>query len=119
MKVCPKCRAQNLNSKETCDECGAPLSENDAPEKRTPDANGVYYDILNQLIKLNDKIASIETTKRDNGVVVLDVNMSFGSMVLFMVKWAVAVIPALIILFFLGSIFIGLCGGLFSALLRG
>ena len=32
-------------------------------------------------------------------VVVIDVNMSFSSMVVFMIKWALASIPALIILF--------------------
>jgi len=34
-------------------------------------------------------------------VVVMDINMSFGSMVRFMVKWAIASIPALLILFLL------------------
>jgi len=34
-------------------------------------------------------------------VVVTDIHMSFGSMVTFMVKWALASIPALLILFFL------------------
>ena len=42
---------------------------------------------------------------------VVDVEMSFGSMVVFMVKWAIASIPAFIILFL---IFIGL-GLLFAA----
>lgn len=45
-------------------------------------------------------------------VVVLDVNMSFGSMVIFMIKWGLAAIPALIILtvifFFIGSFLSGL-----------
>ena len=31
----------------------------------------------------------------------VDINMSFNSMVWFMVKWAIAAIPALIILFFI------------------
>jgi len=38
-------------------------------------------------------------------VVVKDISMSFGSMVAFMVKWALASIPALIILMILGAIF--------------
>ncbi|TVT66113.1 MAG: hypothetical protein FHK79_18080 [Pseudomonas sp.] len=41
-------------------------------------------------------------------VVVVDIKMSFNSMVWFMVKWAIAAIPALIILYILGSIGIGL-----------
>lgn len=36
-------------------------------------------------------------------VIVTDIRMSFGSMVVFMVKWAFASIPAAIILFVLGT----------------
>lgn len=45
-------------------------------------------------------------------VVVLDLKMSFFSMIWFMVKWALASIPALIILVFIGTIFFGLVVGL-------
>lgn len=52
-------------------------------------------------------------------VVVLDVNMSFGTMVMFMVKLAFATIPAMIIIFLvivaIGAAF-GLLGGLLGAL---
>ncbi len=41
--------------------------------------------------------------------------MSFGSMVVFMVKWAIAVIPALIILTLASMVIMALFGGLFSA----
>ena len=37
-------------------------------------------------------------------VIVTDIRMSFGSMVVFMVKWAIAFIPAATILFVLGTI---------------
>ena len=37
-------------------------------------------------------------------VVVSDIQMSFGSMVVFMVKWALASIPAMLILGFLGAL---------------
>jgi len=39
----------------------------------------------------------------DKEIVVKDIKMSFGSMVIFMVKWAVAAIPAAIILFLMAS----------------
>jgi hypothetical protein len=45
-------------------------------------------------------------------VVITDISMSFGSMVVFMVKWSLASIPAIIILFVLGFIVIGMLGGL-------
>jgi len=41
-------------------------------------------------------------------VVVTDVQMPFGSMVVFMIKWAIATIPAAIILFILGAILMGI-----------
>ncbi len=49
-------------------------------------------------------------------VVVRDVQMRFGSMVIFMVKWAIASIPALIILIFLTVATIGFATGLFGSL---
>ena len=45
-------------------------------------------------------------------VVVLDVNMGFNSMVLFMIKWALAAIPAMLILFLIGFFLVMLLGSL-------
>ena len=39
-----------------------------------------------------------------NEVVITDIKMQFGSMVVFMVKWVIASIPAMIILFMIGLI---------------
>jgi hypothetical protein len=46
----------------------------------------------------------------DSRVEVTDIKMPFFSMVWFMVKWAVASIPAIIILWFLFMLFGGLMG---------
>jgi len=43
-----------------------------------------------------------------NEIVVTDIRMSFLSMVVFMVKWAIATIPALIILTVVGSLLLGI-----------
>ena len=51
-------------------------------------------------------------------VEITDVNMPFMSMVVFMVKWAIASIPAMLILFVMGAIFTGVFGGLLGALVR-
>ena len=51
-----------------------------------------------------------------NEVVVKDINMSFGSMVLFMIKWSIAAIPAMMILGFIGAIIGVLFGGMFAGL---
>jgi hypothetical protein len=45
-------------------------------------------------------------------VVVTDIKIPFMSMVVLMVKWAVATIPALIILIIIGSIVFGILTGL-------
>ena len=49
-----------------------------------------------------------------NEVVVTDISMPFISMVIFMIKWAVAAIPAFIILFFISLIFTAIFGGIFA-----
>ena len=48
----------------------------------------------------------------ENTVTIVDVKMPFLSMVVFMVKAAIAAIPAFIILAIIGAIIIGMLGGL-------
>ena len=45
-----------------------------------------------------------------NEVVITDIKMQFGSMVVFMVKWVIASIPAMIILFLVGFLVMGVFG---------
>jgi hypothetical protein len=47
-----------------------------------------------------------------NEVVITDIKMPFWSMVGFMVKWAIAAIPAFVILAILGAVVIGVLRGL-------
>jgi hypothetical protein len=49
-------------------------------------------------------------------VTVVDIQMPFGSMVRFILKWTLASIPALIILGLLGALLAGIFGGIFAAL---
>lgn len=49
-------------------------------------------------------------------VVVTDIHMPFGSMVVFMVKWAFAAIPAMLILFCVGFALVAVLGGIVGAL---
>jgi RNA polymerase subunit RPABC4/transcription elongation factor Spt4 len=51
-------------------------------------------------------------------VVIKDFDMPFGSMVSFMVKWAIAAIPAVIILFVIFGFLGAIMGGFFASLLR-
>ena len=48
--------------------------------------------------------------KVDNHVVVIDIKMSFMSMVVFMVKWVIASIPAFLILAIIGVIIMFMFG---------
>jgi hypothetical protein len=49
-------------------------------------------------------------------VEVTDFQMNFGSMVSFMVKWAIASIPAFIILFIFAMFAMAILGGFFKAM---
>lgn len=49
-------------------------------------------------------------------VVVTDVQMPFGSMVVFMVKWTIASIPAMIIVVVLGMIAAAMVGGILGGI---
>lgn len=50
--------------------------------------------------------------KEPNYVVVTDIKMPFLSMVVFMVKWVIASIPAFFILSIIGAFFMMLVGGM-------
>jgi hypothetical protein len=58
-----------------------------------------------------------ETNKQ--AIVVTDIRMPFFSMVIFMVKWAIAAIPALCILIVFGVLTWGMLGGLLLSLTIG
>lgn len=52
-------------------------------------------------------------------IIVKDIQMTFGSMVVFMIKWAIASIPALIILSILMTIVFAILGGIFGGIMMG
>lgn len=70
----------------------------------------------------NDKtltnLGSGEIMDDDANVRVTDINMPFMSMVVFMIKWAIASIPAMIILGIAGAITAGIFGGIFGGIFR-
>lgn len=51
-------------------------------------------------------------------VVVTDINMPFMSMVIFMVKWVIASIPAFIILSIIGAVLTGVLGAFMGGMGR-
>ena len=54
--------------------------------------------------------------KQEQNIAIKDFNMPFSSMVIFMVKWAIASIPAIIIIWILFMILISLFGSSLSIL---
>lgn len=50
-------------------------------------------------------------------VTVVDVQMPFGSMVVFILKWTLAAIPAMICLGIIAAIFVAVFGGIFGGIL--
>ncbi len=117
MKSCPECYAKNLNSNKECDVCGASLEGVSIQDSSTD--NPDQSELLNIIKTMRDRIEAIEiNTRKKESVAISDVNMSFGSMVIFMIKWAIAAIPAAIILFFLISLITTIFGGMLAAFLR-
>ena len=54
--------------------------------------------------------------KKEQDVAIKDFNMPFSSMVIFMVKWAIASIPAIIIIWILVMVLISIFGGSLAVL---
>lgn len=65
-----------------------------------------------QSLLKNPRQAAYENFQKRQEVVVVDFEMKFFSMVTFMVKWVIAAIPAMIILFFLTLFFLAMLSGL-------
>jgi len=103
---CWKCNtklSEEMNSKELCSECGEPRG------KDYPRFCKCGFDYFGKGITE----PSPKEIQPSQNVVVTDIKMSFSSMVEFMVKWAIASIPALIILFIIGF-FVASSFGVFS-----
>src|SRR5262245_43201895 len=92
-KFCSACGQQNYIGAACCYSCQAPFKE---PPNKDTSIESFYK----------------EKPQYRQEVVVVDFKMSFNSMVIFMVKWAIAAIPAVIILFFMGMILIKIFSGM-------
>ena len=126
--ICPVC-GDEINSenrevyKTSNDSAGIPLHDNclakyvSKPEKysrkKTEELKAV--DATNQPTSANpyDEYLKLQKEINDKSVYVKGFSMPFGEMVRFMVKWALASIPAFIILFIIFGIFFAIFGALF------
>ncbi len=65
----------------------------------------------------DDPLSQTSTRSSDPlRVTVVDFDMSFGQLILFLVKAAIAAVPAVIILAFLSAILLGILGGILGGL---
>jgi len=99
---CPSCNLTNPPEAMLCD-CGYNFIKNKQEEPKYKYNNPHYQQ------------PPITPTAPYEKIVISDIQMSFGSMVGFMVKWALASIPAFIII----SIIIATCLSIFTGLLTG
>ena len=115
MWKCKNCSEQIENNFDNCWKCG--YTRDGSPPKEggevSPEAilpNGL---LLSQVVASSVSSQSRSTKQPEQQeVVVVDVSVPFGSMVVFMVKWAIASIPAFLILIVLGFLVGGLLGGI-------
>lgn len=104
MITCENCKTKNLNDAEVCSECGEPIKAKDGFGNIS--VHSKEHEIINQLRSVNLNLKTLISNLKDTqNVSIFDIRMSFISMVIFMIKWVIAAIPAAIILFFLGGIF--------------
>lgn len=65
-------------------------------------------------MEVNPSVTSLSTTGQADRVTVMDINMPFWSMVVFMIKWVFASIAAMIVLGICGALLAGVIGGIFG-----
>ena len=113
MWKCKGCSEQIENNFDACWKCGHSRSgglskggDVDSRDMLLPNGQLISQVVENNISSGsgNSELPSLQQ------VVIVDINMPFFSMVTFMVKWAIAAIPALLILYLMGVIltFIGL-----------
>jgi hypothetical protein len=107
--TCPNCQAPVIDWQPygRCKQCKEPFSaEFDAQMeavRRTPQIPSLFGP---------QRAGRPAATPTASTVVIADIHMPFGSMVVFMIKWALASIPAFLILAVLAFIVLALFGGL-------
>lgn len=103
MAECKKCGEKN-----TIPKSAEGISESEIKSEHT--ISDSFNDGSNK--QSNSKTIEVSATQSHNAneVIITDIKMKFGSMVEFMVKWAVASIPAFIILCIIGLIVAGIFG---------
>lgn len=102
MKRCTHFGAQNPDDRIFCVTCGESIATGASPSPLS--SAGPLS------IPTSDKPQWHEAPR--NGAVITDIDIPFWRIVLLMVKWAIATIPALILLYLIGVLFFGVIGSI-------
>lgn len=100
---CPKCKyeptmAEQTNNKDQCPSCGIFYAKYMAHLKAKSNADSQTGKTEASAVSPSLSKKAVQAISGSQPVVVVDIQMKFWSMVVFMVKWAFAAIPALIII---------------------
>jgi hypothetical protein len=102
MIKCPECGVVNLDDSKTCSDCGLDMVD---AFQEMPSTEKHKYSVE------PPPVPEQQTVQKFQEVVIKDFNMPFWSMVGFMIKWALASIPAIIILTIIVSLAISVITG--------
>lgn len=105
---CPECGEEYSEHAPECPNCGGEGRRSNSEAEREGESE---VDIRGTAAR-----RASESSERPDEVVVADIRMGFGSMVVFMVKWVLASIPALLILALLGAFASAFLAGFASGL---
>lgn len=125
VKKCRKCGAVNHPNNVRCQQCGeelpiAKIESDDPPPAPSGQQSTPPISARAEPAQARPSIkAEVQSSPSPNGqpseVRIVDIRMPFLSMVAFMVKWALAAIPALLILIVIGAVLSGFLTGLLRA----
>jgi hypothetical protein len=122
MWKCKNCSEDIESNFDACWNCG--YLRKGSPKKNESTENTTIPmlpngELLSEAIKSNStsRTESVSLSERQE-VVIVDVSVPFWSMVVFMVKWAIASIPAILILFWMALLFGGLLGGISASIFK-
>lgn len=121
MWQCTKCGESISEGFDRCWKCGNLRDGSQAKDRsKVSPETGLPSDLLlSQVVAANAGARSHGSNhSARQEVMIVDINLPFKSMVVFMVKWALASIPAFMILLILAFIFSGLIAGVVKAIAR-
>ncbi len=108
---CPQCGQPYFEGTDFCDGCGQGLSASAyAPLAQSAAERSWYQPRTGAAVAMAPRAAEV------GEVTVIDIKMPFLSMVVFMIKWAIAAIPAGIVLAVIGTVLTVLLSGMMGGL---